>query len=1151
MKKLYLSLLICFATYNLSNAQCSAEFNASHNPICTGDEVYYTNLTTGIITAYSWDFGVGATPATFVGENPPNITYSSAGTKTVSLSVSCYSATPQNCVTVGAIGVPPFFTFAGVTTCTVGTATLSVSTRTGSITVLDVPVPAFTSAPASITCANTPVNFTYTGTAATSYSWDFGAGASPSTSTDKNPVGIVYGTSGSKTVSLTVSNGACQGSISQAITVNSPTASFTSTANACANTAVNFTNTGSTGGNWKYSWDFGAGATPGTSSAESPQGVVYSTSGSKTITFTVYDGSCSATTVQTITINPTPTSSFTSSAPACTGQNVDFTNTGTGTAWSWNFGASAAPATSSSQNPTGITYSTPGGKNVTLVSSIGTCSLTATQAIIIYQSPTATITAPASACTNAGVNFSSAGSSTGGNWRYSWDFGAGSTPTTSTATNPNGIVYSTAGLKTVALTVFDNHCSATFTTTITINQTPTAGFTSNTPACTGSPVDFFNTGTLVGVTWAWNFGSGAAPATSTTQDQLGVIYSTSGGKSVQLITKTATCADTLTQAITIYQSPTVTFDLPNSVCTKTKIDFTNTGSTGSNWVYTWDFGADAMPQGSTGENPVDVFYTSSGTKTITFTISDEHCSNTLTKTLIIKSTPKAGFSSTAPQCTDLPVDFINLGTTGGGLTWAWNFDLIAATAAPATATLENPTGIIYSTAGEKIVQQIVTNSGTTCSDTSAQAITIHQTPTATFTSNAPKCVGDSVRFTNTGSTGGSWTYFWDFGQDALPQTSTAENPSGVAFSTGGAKTITFTVFNGYCTKTATQSIIINALPIANAGRDTTICANTTVQIGSANISGNTYSWFAPVTLSSATVPTPVATPIAHITQYIVTVKNTNTTCINKDSINVTMLDPIKAYAGVDVEICRYDSVQIGVGLVEQQIYSWSPIAGLSNPVLPNPVASPDSTTIYTVTVTYKGKACKAETDEVTITVHQLPIIEAGTIHHQPSPNDTTIVLDTITVGSSIQLVAIGGVQYSWSPAYHLSNVGIYNPIATPDTSTTYVVTGIDIYGCINRDTVTIKVIIPSFWVPTAFSPNGNGENDVFYVRGAGIQNFELGIFNRWGEQIYYSKKIEQGWDGTRPIGGEELPAGAYVYYIKGKLTNGDPVDAKGLINLIR
>ncbi len=1064
MKKLYLALLISIATYNLSIAQCTPNFEASQNPICISDSVYYTNLTVGTVLTYTWNFGSNATPATYVGENPPRVAYSTAGTKNISLTTTCF-ALGSNCIGASTLVIPGS-TFTITTTCLpVFGGIITTTKRTTSVTVLATPIPAFTST--TSVCAGVAIDFTYSGTVgATSYSWNFGTGASPNTSNDKDPKGIFYSTSGTKNVSLTVSNGAC-----------------------------------------------------------------------------------SRTTTQIITINQTPTSSFFSTAPACSTQPVDFTNTGNGTSWSWNFGAGATPGTSSTKDQAGVTYSSPGAKTVTLTSAIGTCSVTATEVITIYPSPTATFTTTATACTKASINFTNTGS-TGGNWRYSWDFGAGATPISSSTENPKGIIYSTPGLKTILLTVYNSNCITTTTQTITINATPTANFISNAPACTGIPVDFFNTGTTTGVTWAWDFGSGAAPTTSTTQNQAGVVYSTSGGKIIQLVTTNSvtTCADTIKHAITIYQSPNVLFDIDTAIlCMGQKAIFTNKGSTGANWTYVWDFGAGAQPNSSTAENPVGIFYNFSGKKTIKLTVSDDHCSATLVKkdTITVNPTPTGGFSSSAPQCTNLPVDFIS---TGDGTASYWSFGV---NANPATSNTKDQAGVIYSTPGVKIVT-LVSSIGT-CSITTNQGITIHQSPIATFTSNEPKCVGDSVRFKNTGSTGGMWTYFWDFGQDALPQTSTGENPSGVAFSTGGTKIITFTIFDGYCTKTATQSITINAQPIAKAGRDTTICANTTVQIGAVATGGTlpyTYSWFAPVTLSNGTIANPVATPVAHITQYIVTVTDKNK-CVNKDTIIVTMLDPIKAYAGVDETICRYDSVQIGVGLVEQQIYKWKPAAGLTSTISPNPIASPDSTTTYTVTVTYSGKACKAETDEVKITVHQLPYIEAGTVRHQPRPNDSTTIVDTITIGASVELIAIGGLQYNWVPPYRLDNVGIYNPNATPDTTTAYIVTGTDIYGCKNTDSVIIKVIAPAFWVPTAFTPNGNGENDVFYVRGAGIKNFEMGIFNRWGEQIFITKSIDLGWDGKRPISGEELPAGAYVYYVKGILTDGTSVNSKGLINLIR
>lgn len=654
------------------------------------------------------------------------------------------------------------------------------------------------------------------------------------------------------------------------------------------------------------------------------------------------------------------------------------------------------------------------------------------------------------------------------------------------------------------------------------------------PICVNQPEIFYDlsTGGSPPFTWNWNFGAGATPATFVGQTPPTVIYSTPGTKNITL-TYTSNgggCVDVRTRQIDVLPQPAVSFTSNAPQCVGALVNFTYTGS--ATISYQWDFGVGATPQASAVQNPQGIIYSSPGIKTITLTIDNGVCTRTITQNITINATPASTFSSTAPQCTGLPVDFTNTGTITG-VSWLWNF---GSGATPATSTAQNPTGIIYSSAGTKIVTLTTTDNGTGCASTTTQTININQTPTASFTSNAPQCVGSTLNFTNTGSTGGSWSYFWDFGMDAIPQNSSAENPTGVSYTTGGTKTITFTVSDGNCTQTSTQTITINALPVAMAGLDTTICANTSVQIGSSPVGGNTYNWFPSNTLSSSTIANPVASPIAPVTTYIVTVTNTATGCINTDSVNVTMLSPLIADAGVDGEICRFDSIQIGTGLIQGQTYAWSPSTGLNSITSPNPVSSPSVTTTYTLTVT--GSGCAPVSDEVTVIVHPLPIVSAG-------PDDT------ITTGQSTQLIATGGVQYTWNPSYGLNNTGVFNPVANPDTTTTYIVTVIDIYGCINSDTMTVRVIAPSFWIATAFTPDNNGHNDVLYVRGEGINNFEFAIFDRWGEQLFYTKDLKTGWDGTKQGTGQTMPQGAYVYFVKGELSTGDPVTAKGMVNLIR
>ena len=833
-------------------------------------------------------------------------------------------------------------------------------------------------------------------------------------------------------------------------------------------------------------------------------------------------------------------SDFSSSAPKCTNQSVDFLNTGSsdpGYDYSWDFGADATPATSTDENPSGVIYSSSGLKTVvlTITDPVNGCMSTETQGITINQTPNASFASTAPACVGEEVDFTNTGSS-GGDWVYSWDFGSGASPNTSSGENPSEIIYSNAGQKTITFTITDgsSNCSNTSTQTIDISEKPVAEFSSTAPACTDDDVDFTFTGTAnPGDNFSWNFGTDATPATSNDENPTGIMYSSSGSKHVTLTVDNGVCTDTYSKWININQTPDVGFTSNAPVCSGSDVNFTNTGSTGGNWVYSWDFGSGASPATSSSENPESIVYSSGGQKTVTFTITDGsgNCSNTEVQTITIDQRPDADFSSTTPACTGAEVDFTFTGTTPGGSTFNWEF---GSGATPATSALESPTGVTYATSGSKEV--VLTVDDGTCTDVTTKWININQTPDISFTSNAPVCVDEEINFTNTGTTGDQWSYFWDFGSGGSPSTSNAENPEGITYQSGGQKTVTLTTTNGTCTATDSMNVMVNALPVADAGNDTIICANTCAEIGSAELANQTYMWWPSNTLDSSTSANPTACPIAPQNTYHVTVENTNTGCVNTDSVLVTMITSAMVDAGEDREICYGDSVQIGAALIEGQTYSWTPEAGLDDPTLPNPYATPEETTIYTVSASFQE--CDEITDEVKITVRPLPNADAG--------NDVTI-----SRGESTNLLATGGVMYEWSPETGLNNPGIQDPVANPEDTTMYVVLVTNIYGCEETDTVTVNVITPDVWLPTAFTPNDDGRNDVLYVRGNGAVSFEFLVFNRWGELVFQTNNPDHGWDGRKQGTGEAMPTGAYPYRLKIELSDGEHVSKQGLVNLLR
>lgn len=150
-----------------------------------------------------------------------------------------------------------------------------------------------------------------------------------------------------------------------------------------------------------------------------------------------------------------------------------------------------------------------------------------------------------------------------------------------------------------------------------------------------------------------------------------------------------------------------------------------------------------------------------------------------------------------------------------------------------------------------------------------------------------------------------------------------------------------------------------------------------------------------------------------------------------------------------------------------------------------------------------------------------------------------------------QLTGSGNGQYSWSPANPLNNASIANPLATLTHDETFVLTVTDDLGCFDRDTVRLRVLNgPTFYVPTAFTPNGDGLNDIFKPTPVGIAKLDFfRVFNRYGELVYETSEIGKGWDGIYK--GKKQPLGNYVWSLRGTDRKGDLKVMKGNVVLIR
>jgi len=159
---------------------------------------------------------------------------------------------------------------------------------------------------------------------------------------------------------------------------------------------------------------------------------------------------------------------------------------------------------------------------------------------------------------------------------------------------------------------------------------------------------------------------------------------------------------------------------------------------------------------------------------------------------------------------------------------------------------------------------------------------------------------------------------------------------------------------------------------------------------------------------------------------------------------------------------------------------------------------------------------------------------------------------SIIINESVVLTITGGdttFSYIWSPPDGLDCATCPQPSASPTGTTTYLVNVTDTNGCVASDFVTITVLIPDLFIPTGFSPNGDGINDVVFVRSLDIKTMVFQIFDRWGGLVFETTNQKNGCDGTYK--GKKLDFGVYVYKFEATLLSGKKITKSGSITLFK
>lgn len=578
-------------------------------------------------------------------------------------------------------------------------------------------------------------------------------------------------------------------------------------------------------------------------------------------------------------------------------------------------------------------------------------------------------------------------------------------------------------------------------------------------------------------------------------------------------------------------------DLPDKIvkCDTNVVAFENGSASSSITSYLWEFGVPGSPN-NFSNNPKPVFtYADTGRYIARLTVTGPGgCVGTDSTEVLVYPGFKPAMTVNG-SCFQTPYQFndATFARYGTVNSWRWNFG--DPTTDKDSSLLQN-NSYKYANGGFTTDITLVVGSSKGCLDSVRQTITVRDKPLINLPfRDTVICSNDSLLIPASGIGSFNWT----------PNNNTilfANTARPVVFPKDTARYVVRLTDNG-CVNTDTVTVNVVQYITVQLGPDTTICLTDPVTLRPQTLASS-FRWSPAATLNNASVRNPVATPLVN-TLY--TVVGNLGSCQASDQILVSVVPyPKVDILTRDTAICYGNRVPL-TGTYTGTGYRWSPTASLLNIGSLNPIAGPTRNTLYYLTVvdTTQGACPKPVTDSVLVRVVPFITVFAG--------RDTTIVPDQL-----LQLNATasnGQVAYRWSPSTGMDNPAIANPViqlGEDIDSILYRVRATDPSGCYGEDDILVKMYKngPDILVPSAFTPNADGKNDVLRPLTFGISQLRyFRIFNKWGQLLFETTQLGKGWDGT--YNGVKQASGTYVFMTEGADFTGKTLFRKGTSVLIR
>ncbi|OLY90697.1 gliding motility-associated C-terminal domain-containing protein [Cnuella takakiae] len=969
--------------------------------------------------------------------------------------------------------------------------------------------------------------------------WNFGNGRS---STLAQPGAILFASNpsfGDTTYTVTLhAISACDTfRVSQQVRVGSvPKALFTpSKTVGCSPMQVSFRNTSRGIGN-SYTWDFGDGTIANRSNADTISHTFITSVRDTFFVKLVATNTCGTDTARfAVVVSPnTIVLDFAvngNEQAGCTPHTVRFINNTRGAAsFRWDFGDGDILSTTRNQDTVSHLYRQPGNYLVRLFATNGCTDTSSTEAVTVYPKPKAAFNAGQyTLCIGEGVQFQNNSDSATG---YAWQFGDGAT---STATNPVH-QYRNPGLYTVLLTSLRANsagsvCPDSVAQQINVVRSQAGWFTAfdTVSACAPLTVTFTNRNTPA-TSAVWNFGDG----TTATGDVVTHTFKEAGIYAVQLVAQAPGGCVYQTQRTVTLNGPRGVLQYSNAIlCNDNAVRFQVQASGTDTLV--WNFGDGVVLKTTT--NVVYHAYANGGKYRPSVTLLNRAgCSVLLQGSDSISvDKVKADFTFVEDRfCGGTTLQFREGARAYSGqaaATWKFGDGATGAGVQPQHT---------YVNSGTFPVQLITTSMGG-CRDTLTRfvPVKVNDIPAADIIAQALACTRSSTQFRSSiRAVDAIGSVNWSLSNGVQSNTAAFD----YTFARAGVYNMQLAVgtVNG-CYDTASQTITINTSPDVSVSADKRLCLGEQTALSATG--ATRYSWSPIAGLSCTNCADPIAAPRV-TTTYVVTGTN-SAGCSQADTVLVSVIQPLQ------LRVSPSDSICIGSSTLLQAsgatTYRWTPATGLSNAAIANPLARPDATTIYRV-VGYDGFNCFTDTAFVTVAVGTEPTISLGP--DLTLSTGTQLPLRTVVQNGPIR-------TWEWSPATDLSCTNCPLPTAYIRKDITYTVKGTTPYGCVDTDTLNIKVFCEGsqVFIPNAFTPDGDGVNDILMVRGKGIAMVKtFRVFNRWGEVVFEKSSFRPndptyGWDGkVRGVAGQPE---VYVYTAEVVCDNGGTYTYKGNTSLLK